>query len=57
MTNREFAEKDREFRAAYQRAFVPEWKRDAGGWKAPTMRQASKYRRQRGLAYEHRAQD
>lgn len=43
MTNREFAEHDREFRAACERAGIK-----------PSVRQASKWRLGFGLAYNHR---
>jgi hypothetical protein len=42
VTNREFAEKDKEFRNLCENSGVK-----------PTTRQASKFRNKRGLAYKH----
>jgi len=41
MTNKEFAERDKAFRAACEKVGIP-----------PTTRQASRWRRKRGLAWE-----
>lgn len=43
MTNRKFAEQNKEFIAACRRVEIQ-----------PTKRQASKFRNRRGLAYKHR---
>ena len=43
MTNREFLETNKHFKDACKEAGIP-----------PTLRQASKFRRQLGIAYRHR---